>query len=87
MEVILDGLVAGQKCGAGLILTSSEGFEISQANWFTFPLMNNEAGYEALLAGIDLAKSLKVKHLRVFSDSILVVKHFSGKYVQRDLRT
>ena len=83
-KLFVDGSVAGQKCGAGLILTSPEGFEICQAIRFTFPLTNNEAEYEALLAGISLCKSLEVKHLRAFSDSMLVVKHYSGEYEQRD---
>lgn len=86
-KLFVDGSVAGQKCGSEVILTSTVGFEIFQAIRFTFPLTNNEAEYEALLAGMDLAKSLEVKHLRVFSDSMLVVKHFSGEYEQRDPRT
>ncbi|XP_074373743.1 uncharacterized protein LOC141714101 [Apium graveolens] len=36
---------------------------------------------------MELARSLKAKHLRAFSDSMLVVKHFSGEYEQRDPRT
>lgn len=79
--------MVGSKCGAGLILTSPDGFEICQAIRFTFPLTNNEAEYEALLAGLDLAEKLEVKHLRAFSDSMLVVKQFSGEYGQKDPRT
>ena len=86
-KLFVDGSVAGSKCGAGLILSSPDGFEICQAIRFTFPLTNNEAEYEALLAGMGLAKNLEVRHLRAFSDSTLVVKHFSGKYEQKELRT
>ncbi|XP_074337277.1 uncharacterized protein LOC141674473 [Apium graveolens] len=86
-KLFVDGSVAGEKCGAGLILSSPEGFEICQAIRFVFPLTNNEAEYEALLAGMELAQSLEAKHLRAFNDSILVVKHFSGEYEQRDPRT
>ncbi|XP_074342686.1 uncharacterized protein LOC141680328 [Apium graveolens] len=82
-----DGSVAGKKYGSGLILSSPEGFEIYQAIRFDFPLTNNEAKYEALLAGMELAQSLEAKHLRAFSDSMLVVKHFTGEYEQRDPRT
>ncbi|XP_074323532.1 uncharacterized protein LOC141660447 [Apium graveolens] len=53
---------------------------------FTFPLTNNKAEYEALLTGLSLAKNLEVKHLRVLSDSIFVVKYFSGEYEQREPR-
>ncbi|XP_074347593.1 uncharacterized protein LOC141686458 [Apium graveolens] len=86
-KLFVDGSVAGKKCGASLILSSPEGFEICQAIRFDFPLTNNEAEYEALLAGMKLARSLEAKHLRAFSDSMLVVKHFTGEYEQRDPRT
>ncbi|XP_074323796.1 uncharacterized protein LOC141660708 [Apium graveolens] len=86
-KLFVDGSVAGKKCGAGLILYSPEGFEICQAIRFDFPLTNNEAKYEALLAGMKLARSLEAKHLRAFSDSMLVVKYFTGEYKQRDTRT
>ncbi|XP_074374202.1 uncharacterized protein LOC141714587 [Apium graveolens] len=86
-KLFVDGSVIGKKCGAGLILSSPEGFKICQAIRFDFPLTNNEAEYEALLAGMKLARSLEVKHLRAFSDSMLVVKHFTGEYEQRDPRT
>ncbi|XP_074354522.1 uncharacterized protein LOC141703101 [Apium graveolens] len=36
---------------------------------------------------MELARSLEAKHLRAFNDSMLVVKHFSGEYEQRDPRT
>ncbi|XP_074336974.1 uncharacterized protein LOC141674150 [Apium graveolens] len=83
----MDGSVAGKKYGAGLILSSPKGFEICQGIRFYFPLTNNEVEYEALLARMELARSLEIKHLRAFSDSMLLVKHFSGVYEQRDNRT
>ncbi|XP_074375156.1 uncharacterized protein LOC141716889 [Apium graveolens] len=86
-KLFVDGSVAWKKCGAGLILSCPEGFEICQAIRFDFPYTNNEAEYEALLAGMELARSLEAKHLRAFSDSMLVVKHISGEYEQRDPRT
>ncbi|XP_074352062.1 uncharacterized protein LOC141691224 [Apium graveolens] len=82
----MDGSVTEKKCGDGLILSSPEGFEICQTIRFNFPLTNNVAEYEILLAGMELARSLEAKHLRAFSDSMLVVKHFSGEYEQRDPR-
>ncbi|XP_074323188.1 uncharacterized protein LOC141660123 [Apium graveolens] len=86
-KLFVDGSVAGKKCGVGLILSSPEGFEICQTIRFDFPLTNNETEYEAPLAGMELARSLEAKHLRAFNDSMLVVKHFSGEYEQRDPRT
>ncbi|KAK3023669.1 hypothetical protein RJ639_043550 [Escallonia herrerae] len=47
---------------------------------------NNEAEYEALLAGIRLAHSLRVDSLSVHSDSQLVINHILGEYEARDER-
>lgn len=83
-KIFVNGIVPGTKCGARLIKTSPDGFDICQAIRFTFHLTNNEAEYEELLAGMEAARNLEVKHLRAFNDSMLVVKHFSGEYEQRD---
>jgi len=48
--------------------------------------MNNEAEYEALITGLDLAKSLDVKDIQVMSDSQLVVRQMNGSYEARDQR-
>ncbi|XP_074327077.1 uncharacterized protein LOC141665021 [Apium graveolens] len=86
-KLFVDGSIAEKKCGADLILSSPEEFEICQTIRFDFPLTNNEAEYQALLAGMELARSLEAKHLKAFIDSMLVVKHFKGEYEQRDPRT
>ncbi|KAK3022983.1 hypothetical protein RJ639_046687 [Escallonia herrerae] len=72
--------------GAGIILISPEGFIIEYALRFGFQASNNEAEYEALLAGIRLAHALKVDSLSVHSDSQLVVNHVLGDYEARDER-
>ena len=45
---------------AGLILTSPEGIDIEYALRFGFHTSNNEAEYEAIIAGLNLAHSLEV---------------------------
>ena len=55
------------------MLVSPENHRISSALRFTFKASNNEAEYEALLAGLRLAKELQVDSLIVYSDSKLVV--------------
>ena len=40
---------------------------------FGFKASNNEAEYEALIVGLELAKEIKVESLEIFSDSQLVV--------------
>ncbi|KAK3042740.1 hypothetical protein RJ639_000798 [Escallonia herrerae] len=82
----VDGSSALGSSGAGLILISPEGFTIEYALRFGFQASNNEAEYEALLAGIRLAHALKVDSLSVHSDSQLVVNHVLGDYEAREER-
>ncbi|XP_071691283.1 uncharacterized protein [Rutidosis leptorrhynchoides] len=58
--------------GAGLMLINPEGQEFTYALHFEFNTTNNEAEYEALLAGLRIAKEMKIEHLQAFVDSQLV---------------
>ena len=64
--------------GAGVILESSTREKISYALMLEFPASNNEAEYEALLVGLRLAKEIRVKQLRIYSDLQLVVNQVNG---------
>ncbi|GKG07005.1 reverse transcriptase domain-containing protein, partial [Tanacetum coccineum] len=46
--------------GAGLILTNPEGMEFTYALRFWFDAINNEAEYEALIAGLKIAEQMGV---------------------------
>ena len=65
----IDGATNAQGSIAGLILTSSEGIDIEYALIFEFQVSNNEAEYEAVIAGLNLAHSMEVDQLEVYSDS------------------
>jgi ribonuclease HI len=43
-----------------------------------FPTTNNEAEYEAVIAGLNLAEHLGAKNLEIQSDSQVVVSHIQG---------
>ncbi|KAG7578991.1 Ribonuclease H domain [Arabidopsis thaliana x Arabidopsis arenosa] len=45
-----------------------------------FPASNNEAEYEALLAGLRLALAIGAEKIIAYCDSQLVVKQFAGDY-------
>ena len=51
---------------------------------FGFKASNNEAEYEALIAGLKLAKEMKVESLDIFSDSHLVVCQINEEYQARE---
>ena len=79
-KLSVDGAPNAQGSGAGLILTSPEGIDIEYALRFGFHASNNEAEYEAVIAGLNLAHSLEVDQLEVYSDSQLVVRQIEDTY-------
>ena len=62
------------------MLISPKEHKIHCALRFGFQASNNEAEYEALLEGLRLAKELKVSHLKVYSDSQLVMNQVNETY-------
>ncbi|XP_074350084.1 uncharacterized protein LOC141689632 [Apium graveolens] len=80
----VDGSATAERSGAGLILSSPDGFTIQQAITFAFKATNNQDEYEALFSGLKLAKSLGVKRLIVYSDSQIVVRQTNGEYIAKD---
>ena len=80
----MDGSSTNERSGAGLILCGPGGFNIQQAITFLFTATNNQAEYEALLAGLWLVNTLGLKTLRIYSDSQIVVKQTKGEYIAKD---
>ena len=79
-KLSVDGAANTQGSGAGLILTSPEGINIEYALRFGFHTSNNEAEYEAVIAGLNLAHSLEVDRLEICSDSQPVVRQIEDTY-------
>ena len=50
---------------------------------FGFQASNNEAEYEAVIAGLNLALSMEADQLEIYSDSQLVVKQIEDSYKAR----
>ncbi|XP_017438127.1 uncharacterized protein LOC108344174 [Vigna angularis] len=70
--------------GAGIVLEGPNGLIVEQAITFWFPASNNQAEYEALIAGLALAKELTVARLECRMDSQLVVGHMNGTHQVKD---
>lgn len=49
-----------------------------------FHASNNEAEYEALIAGLRVVQKLDAKEVKVFSDSKLVVSQIKGSIEMKD---
>lgn len=73
LKLFTDGSSNTSGCGAGMVLVTPGNEEIDYALRLGFRAANNEAEYEALLAGLCLAKKFNVTALSVFCDSQLVL--------------
>lgn len=47
---------------------------------FGFKAFNNESKYEAMIAGLGMARELGADDIVVFSDSMLIVCQITGKF-------
>ena len=65
----MDGAANAQGSGAGLILTSLDWIDVEYALRFGFQASNNEAEYEAVIFGLNLAHFMEVDQLEVSNDS------------------
>nr|CAN69047.1 hypothetical protein VITISV_022345 [Vitis vinifera] len=68
------------KFGIGLILQSLIGEPMKQTLRLNFSISNNEAEYEAILVGQDLALMLLATKLEIRNDSQLIVGHIQREY-------
>ncbi|XP_074306319.1 uncharacterized protein LOC141641561 [Silene latifolia] len=83
-QLNVDGASNMKGAGVGLVLKSPQGDLLVQAVRCEFKATNNEAEYEALILGLQLALDLKIRHLQVYSDSQLIVNHVNNSYAARD---
>ena len=84
-KLFMDGSSNQRGCGAGFVLQTPLIEQIEYAIRIGFKATNNEAEYEALVAGLRVATELGVKSLDAFSNSQLVVNQVQGNYFAKDL--
>ena len=63
-----------------MVIQTPEGDKIKCMIRLDFPTTNNEAEYEALLVGLDLAKAAGAENLVVHCDSQVVASQINGGY-------
>nr|GEY18178.1 hypothetical protein [Tanacetum cinerariifolium] len=74
-KLFTDGSSCIYGSGAGLILTSPKGTDFTYALRFQFTASNNEAEYEALIAGLRIASQMRLRN--VHEESIDVKESFA----------
>jgi ribonuclease HI len=76
--IFIDATVQPHGAGLGVALKDGDGRLIGWRGKPMPPMTINEAEYEALLFALDLAGQRGARHVRVFSDSRVVVEQMSG---------
>ncbi|GAU19534.1 hypothetical protein TSUD_303470 [Trifolium subterraneum] len=63
-----------------------DGVLIEVSLGLSFPTTNNQAEYEAFLAGLRLAEDMGAEEIKIFTDSQLVASQVSGEYQTKEER-
>ncbi|XP_065625444.1 uncharacterized protein LOC136065760 [Quercus suber] len=84
--VHVDGSSTLHVGGIGVVLQSPEGDKLKHKVRLQYQTTNNEVEYEALLKGLELAKSVEAKSLLVLGDSQLIIGQVNGMFEAKEER-
>ncbi|GJX18519.1 reverse transcriptase domain-containing protein, partial [Tanacetum coccineum] len=65
-KLFTDGAASSDGSGVGLMMIDPEGKEYTYALCFEFETTNNEAEYQALLAGLRISQEMEITSLEIF---------------------
>jgi ribonuclease HI len=68
------------RAGVGLVFVTPEGGIIRYYLALIESCTNNEAEYEALVAGLELSLELEIKVMHIFGDSQLIISQITNEY-------
>jgi ribonuclease HI len=78
-KLYFDGSTCSSSQGFGIVIISPNGDNFEASSRLSQFCTNNQAEYEALLFGLEILASRKVRHVEGFGDSLLVVQQVSGE--------
>jgi ribonuclease HI len=79
-KLYFDGSVCKDGQGVGIVLISPSGAEFEMSNRLSFHCTNNQTKYKALLFELIMLRSMGVKHVVAYGDSLLVVQQVAGEF-------
>ncbi|XP_061360638.1 uncharacterized protein LOC133304610 [Gastrolobium bilobum] len=82
--IFVDGSSNVKGSGAGVIVESLQGITVKHSIHFGFKASNNQAEYEAVLAGLAMVKDLGATNITLKSDSQLVIAQVQGNYQEKE---
>ena len=80
----MDGASSAMGAGAGIVIVTPEGIRLEHSFILGFRASNNEAEYEALLAGLKTVLGMGARDVEAYSDSWLVVNQVQGSFEARN---
>ncbi|KAK2443502.1 hypothetical protein QL285_014600 [Trifolium repens] len=78
--IFVDRASSSTGAEAGIILENGKGIIIEVSLTLSFPTSNNQAEYEAFLAGLRLAEDIGARDIKICTDSQLIVSQVLGEY-------
>ncbi|XP_075478928.1 uncharacterized protein LOC142519785 [Primulina tabacum] len=85
-RVFVDGTSSLSGCGVGVVIIAPPGEKIKLALRIDSRVTNNDAAYEAVLAGIRVAQEVGASRIILYSDSQLITQQIKGVYEAKDDR-
>ena len=79
-NIYMDGSSNRQVGGVGVVLISPEEDMVKCMIWLEFHITNNEAEYEALIAGLDLSRAAGAENMVLHYDSQVITSQVNGSY-------
>ena len=83
-KVFVDGALSAMGVGAGIVIIIPEGIQLEHSFRLRFKASNNEAKYEAFIAGLRTAFDMGARDVEVYLDSRLVVNQVQGSFKAQD---
>jgi len=86
-EIFCDGASSGNpgNAGIGVVINLHDGNPACRLSEYIGIATNNVAEYTAFIRGLEEARSLGIKRVKVFLDSELVVKQINGLYKVKNI--
>jgi ribonuclease HI len=78
-KLYFDESACSSSQGIGIVIISPNGDNFEASSRLNYFCTNNQAEYEALLFGLEILASIKVRHVETFDNSLLVVQQVSGE--------
>ena len=81
--IYMDGSSTKKNGRAGVLLITPDGEELGSSLRLEFRITNNEAKYEAIIAGLGMALELGAESVEIQNDSQVIVSHIRGEFEAR----